>query len=675
MNRRVKKYIKRIGIAAACAAVAAGVLTRLRVRTGGAVQVLPVSMMSGPAETLMFTGVVNASPSQNVKLKDAMVRSVNVTAGDTVKKGDVLMEYDTTSFALTVQADEAKIAVLEADLGRQKRRLEQVRGLKPSESAPLQADPAPSSTEEGGNDRKKDMPPLVTESRLDEKKAGSREVFQVTTQTVVSAGFLQKLQQTATCARLDVFEGNVYYGMWILDGAALAGTAGINGGSYRPLSGQEKDALADEIARDILSGAAGDQTPGQTAPPEPSSQPAQSSQPSQPSPVAPSSQPSQVSSTPQSSETQPDQTSPSSQTSHPAVAVATAADVKALSGRIRQILESSGLGIVQAPVSSETAFQDWKLADSMQITEQGAVIRSGSGYGVFQASAPIPYEEYSAADGGDETEAADALPVTGTEDAGSVDTSDENYVYTQAELASLIKQSQKAIQDTDLQLRQARITLEQDRETKKDGLIKAQSDGVVKEVKDYRAVSPGDTVITVTGDSGYEITAYVDELSVTRLSAGDAAQITDYSTGSTMSGSILSISDRPADENMGYEVYGVNPNSSYYPVTIAVEDTKEALDKASRCGVAFAMQESPALVIESMYVRSDGGGKYVMLAGEDGRLQKRYVKTGRTIYNYQVEILEGLSADDFIAFPYGVNATEGAKAERMDMSDLYGGIN
>lgn len=656
MNRRVKKYIKRIGIAAACAAVAAGVLTRLRVRAGGAVQALPVSMMSGPAETLMFTGVVNASPSQNVKLKDAMVRSVNVTAGDTVKKGDVLMEYDTTSFALTVQADEAKIAVLEADLDRQKRRLEQVRGLKPSESAPLPADPAPSSTEEGGNDRKKDMPPLVTESTLDEKKAGTREVFQVTTQTVVSAGFLQKLQQTASCARLDVFEGNVYYGTWILDGAALAGTAEINGGSYRPLSGQEKDALADEIARDILSGAAGDQTPGQTAPAEPSSQP------------------SQVSSTPQSSQTQPDQTSPSSQPSQPATQAAAETDEKALSGRIRQILESSGLGIVQDPVSSETAFQDWKLADSMQITEQGAVIRSGSGYGVFQASAPIPYEEYAAADGGDETEAADALPVTGTEDAGPADLSDENYIYTQAELASLIKQSQKAIQDTDLQLRQARITLEQDRETKKDGLVKAQSDGVVKEVKDYRAVSPGDTVITVTGDSGYEITAYVDELSVTGLSAGDAALITDYSTGSTMSGSILSISDRPADENMGYEVYGVNPNSSYYPVTIAAEDTKEALDKASRCGVTFAMQESPALVIESMYVRSDDGGKYVMLAGEDGRLEKRYVKTGRTIYNYQVEILDGLSAEDYIAFPYGSNVTEGAKAERMDMSDLYGGI-
>lgn len=656
MNRRVKKYIKRIGIAAACAAVAAGVLTRLRVRAGGAVQALPVSMMAGSAETLMFTGVVNASPSQNVKLKDAMVRSVNVTAGDTVKKGDVLMEYDTTSFALTVQADEAKIAVLEADLDRQKRRLEQVRGLKPSESAPLPADPAPSSTEEGGNDRKKDMPPLVTESTLDEKKAGTREVFQVTTQTVVSAGFLQKLQQTASCARLDVFEGNVYYGTWILDGAALAGTAEINGGSYRPLSGQEKDALADEIARDILSGAAGDQTPGQTAPAEPSSQP------------------SQVSSTPQSSQTQPDQTSPSSQTSQPATQAAAETDEEALSGRIRQILESSGLGIVQDPVSSETAFQDWKLADSMQITEQEAVIRSGSGYGVFQASAPIPYEEYAAADGGYETEAADALPVTGTEDAGPVDTSDENYVYTQAELASLIKQSQKTIQDTDLQLRQARITLEQDRETKKDGLVKAQSDGVVKEVKDYRAVSPGDTVITVAGDSGYEITAYVDELSVTGLSAGDAAQITDYSTGSTMSGSILSISDRPADENMGYEVYGVNPNSSYYPVTIAAEDTKEALDKASRCGVTFAMQESPALVIESMYVRSDGGGKYVMLAGEDGRLEKRYVKTGRTIYNYQVEILDGLSAEDYIAFPYGSNVTEGAKAERMDMSDLYGGI-
>ena len=36
------------------------------------------------------------------------------------------------------------------------------------------------------------------------------------------------------------------------------------------------------------------------------------------------------------------------------------------------------------------------------------------------------------------------------------------------------------------------------------------------------------------------------------------------------------------------------------------------------------------------------------------------------------EILEGLTAEDLIAFPYGKNVKDGAPTQEGDMSDLYG---
>ena len=71
---------------------------------------------------------------------------------------------------------------------------------------------------------------------------------------------------------------------------------------------------------------------------------------------------------------------------------------------------------------------------------------------------------------------------------------------------------------------------------------------------------------------------------------------------------------------------------------------------------------------------SDDGGKYVMIQGDNGKLQKKYVKTGKTVYGYEIEILDGLSDDDYIAVPYGKNVKEGARTVREDDSDLYGGM-
>ena len=59
---------------------------------------------------------------------------------------------------------------------------------------------------------------------------------------------------------------------------------------------------------------------------------------------------------------------------------------------------------------------------------------------------------------------------------------------------------------------------------------------------------------------------------------------------------------------------------------------------------------------------SDSGKYYVLKVGEDDRLVKQYVQTGRTIYGSAIEIKGGLNESDRIAFPYGKTAKEGIRA-------------
>ena len=65
------------------------------------------------------------------------------------------------------------------------------------------------------------------------------------------------------------------------------------------------------------------------------------------------------------------------------------------------------------------------------------------------------------------------------------------------------------------------------------------------------------------------------------------------------------------------------------------------------------------------------GQKYVFVRGEDGKLERRPVKTGKIVYGNLYEIKSGLTAEDYIAFPYSKNELEGTKTEESTLSELY----
>ena len=48
------------------------------------------------------------------------------------------------------------------------------------------------------------------------------------------------------------------------------------------------------------------------------------------------------------------------------------------------------------------------------------------------------------------------------------------------------------------------------------------------------------------------------------------------------------------------------------------------------------------------------------------------VTTGKALWGSYTEVLDGLTAEDLIAFPYGKTVVEGADTVESDLSEIYG---
>ena len=86
---------------------------------------------------------------------------------------------------------------------------------------------------------------------------------------------------------------------------------------------------------------------------------------------------------------------------------------------------------------------------------------------------------------------------------------------------------------------------------------------------------------------------------------------------------------------------------------------------------ASADESGNTLYLESMFIRTENGKSYVMARGEDGRLEQRWVQTGRDLWGSYTQIRGGLTIDDYVAFPYGRDVTEGAKTVEATADQLY----
>ncbi len=239
--------------------------------------------------------------------------------------------------------------------------------------------------------------------------------------------------------------------------------------------------------------------------------------------------------------------------------------------------------------------------------------------------------------------------------------------YTSEELSKMIKEKEQEIRDLDLQKRKQELELEQMKKLSSDGVIKAEINGVVKNLGEQDNLpTDGSPFLTVAGSEGLYVSGALSEFQLGEIEVGQTVYANSWESGKSFEAKITEISKYP-EENSSAWGEG-NPNVSYYPYTAYIEDTEglkngESVDLTMTATMGEDRMDQ--IYLEKAYIRDEDGKKYVLKADENNRLVKQYVKTGKMVWQ-SVEILSGLTMEDRIAFPYGKTAKEGVKVEETE---------
>ena len=242
---------------------------------------------------------------------------------------------------------------------------------------------------------------------------------------------------------------------------------------------------------------------------------------------------------------------------------------------------------------------------------------------------------------------------------------------TAAEIAKLCREQEKKLKEltADAVITQSEYNLML-REFS-DGSIRATLDGVVVGLlTEEEARQNKLPMLKVSGGGGFYVRGSVSELEKDKLKPGQEVTINDWNTGMMYTGTVESIGDFPIQDE-GWNGMG-NPNASYYPFRVFIDGTAD-LQEGSYVSVTYSAAEAEnGIYLENPFLRTDDGEPYVYVRGKNGKLEKRTVTTGKSLWGSYTEIRSGLTADDYVAFPYGKNVKPGAATQESDLSALYG---
>lgn len=238
------------------------------------------------------------------------------------------------------------------------------------------------------------------------------------------------------------------------------------------------------------------------------------------------------------------------------------------------------------------------------------------------------------------------------------------------DLASAIKDQQKNIIECQLQIREADLALKEYDRTLEGETVKAVMDGVVMQAGTLTTQPESGGFIVLTGKKGLYVKSAISERSLASIQVGDTLTGTSWDTGASFTAEITEISQYPSDSTDNYNLYGTaDQSASQYPFLAYIAEA-DGLTEGAYVQISLDTSGTAAagggLILEPYFVRTDENGKtYCLVRGDDGLLEKRYVRTEDTDYG-SLKILSGLRATDYIAFPYGNDVKEGARTTEVE---------
>lgn len=676
-----KKVLIGVGAGAAAVAIVAGIVLGAR-GNGKTVDVYPFTMVGMTeywGDNQESYGPVTTDKIQTVFLSDTqIITSIPVKAGAHVKKGDVLMTYDTTLSELELErkrldVEKAKLQVTEAE--EELRRLNQ---LKPSSG--------------GGGGSSPDYGVLLNE----------------------------KNYKVITDVSYDGSEPEKALVCWIASDIPVNNSV-LQALYYQALNNQE---LMNTLSRAKSSAS---ETPDTTTPsedPEPSTAPSEPSEPSEPTTPA-TEAPTEPARQPLEEPTE----SPTTEPTDPA-SVIVSPNFQDQDSKKRVFTVAKGMAVDLTFINKTKGVTRWEVYPSVgellayrgeqscalsgRVNEVGktqytVTAQIGSGDPAdfsftLDVVEPSPDTQKVINDfyvvlkktSGDQEKAPTSLwqgvhvyVYNGNEygfslfDAPSeselLGDSDDDFSFdfdfgsgmTSAELTRMRREQTKKVRDLyeTAQMTESEYRL-MEREFN-DGNVRAELDGeVVSVLTEDEARQNKQPIIKLSGGGGFYVTGSVSELEKDNLKIGQSVTVNDWNSGGTYDGQVVSIGDFPTDGN-GWNGSG-NPNASYYPFKVFIDGSAN-LQEGGYVSVTYsAAQAQNGVYLENPFLRTDDGEPYVYVRGAHGKLEKRFVTTGKSLWGSYTEIRSGLSADDYVAFPYGKNVKPGAATQEGDSSSLYG---
>ena len=249
--------------------------------------------------------------------------------------------------------------------------------------------------------------------------------------------------------------------------------------------------------------------------------------------------------------------------------------------------------------------------------------------------------------------------------------------YPKEELVKMIRDKIREISEMDVTIKLAAVNLEQVKKEVGSDTVYSELNGTIKAVRDSGSADFDKTqaVVEVSGGGGYYIEGALSELELDTVSIGETVQVSSWMTGASAEGEIVEISNYPTDNANSWS--DGNSNVSYYPFKVFVSEDAD-LREGDYVEMSYQNSTGSAdgntLYLESMFIRTENGKSYVMVKGENGKLEQRWVQTGRSLWGSYTQIRGGLTLEDFVAFPYGRDVTEGAGTVEATQDQLYNGM-
>lgn len=241
---------------------------------------------------------------------------------------------------------------------------------------------------------------------------------------------------------------------------------------------------------------------------------------------------------------------------------------------------------------------------------------------------------------------------------------------TAAQIAQMRIAQEKKIKELDLALRMAEAEYNIMQAEVNDGQVRADFEGrVVSVLTEEQARQEKKPLLKVSAGGGFYIEVSISELEKDNMQIGQEVTVNDWESGQVYTGKVQEIGDFPIQGD-GWSGMG-NPNASFYPFIVFVDGDAD-LQAGRYASVSYATGTGEqGIYLQNPFLRTENGESYVYVRGENGKLEKRTVSVGKSLFGSYTQITQGLTAEDFVAFPYGKDVRPGAATAEGDLSKLY----